>query len=113
MFTVYCSSHGGPVLLDLDSIEGLSATSSGFLIRWRCTCGQTGTEELGRPAVHPDAMDYWARARSDDMMGKAARRRLLRASRTPRREVSPNGFDPNGFDPTAWRPLRRLLRWTS
>ena len=46
MFTVYCSSHGGQVLLGPDNIEALADDTSGRRLHWRCTCGQTGVKTI-------------------------------------------------------------------
>jgi hypothetical protein len=51
MFSVYCSSHGGQVLLGPDNIESLAGSNGSVQLHWRCTCGQLGfdTIETGPP----------------------------------------------------------------
>ncbi|HWW53384.1 MAG TPA: hypothetical protein VNY84_06440 [Acidimicrobiales bacterium] len=46
MFSVYCSSHGGQVLLGPDNIETLADSTTGLRLHWRCTCGQTGVKTI-------------------------------------------------------------------
>jgi hypothetical protein len=53
MFVTYCSGHGNRVLLFPEHIEELVNRPSGIELRWRCTCGTTGTTHIDR---HLDAI---------------------------------------------------------
>ncbi len=56
MFTVHCSGHDSRVLLFPEHIEELVNRPDGVELRWRCTCGTTGTTLIPRaPAPRPDA----------------------------------------------------------
>jgi hypothetical protein len=48
MFTVYCTGHGSRVLLFSEHIEELRNRPGGMQLRWRCTCGTTGTTLIPR-----------------------------------------------------------------
>ena len=51
MFSVNCSGHGGPVLLDELSIVRLANTPRGIEVHWHCPCGTDGVELLGASAA--------------------------------------------------------------
>ncbi len=56
MFSTYCPSHGGVVLMSTRNIEELVNTESGIALRYRCSCGYHGTWHAGLPAsdvAHP------------------------------------------------------------
>jgi hypothetical protein len=46
MFAVYCPGHHRRVLLFSEHITELVNQPGGFMLRWRCPCGATGTEHL-------------------------------------------------------------------
>lgn len=48
MFTVYCSGHASRILLFPEHIEELHNRPDGIELRWRCTCGTTGTARIPR-----------------------------------------------------------------
>lgn len=48
MFTVYCSGHASRILLFPEHIEELHNSPDGIELRWRCTCGTTGTARIFR-----------------------------------------------------------------
>ncbi|MGH9125018.1 MAG: hypothetical protein ACRDZ8_09885 [Acidimicrobiales bacterium] len=52
MFTVYCSGHASRILLFPEHIVELRNQPDGTELRWRCTCGTTGTTHIGR-ALQP------------------------------------------------------------
>jgi hypothetical protein len=54
MFSVYCPTHGGQILLSSRHIESLRNTDHGIEIHWRCVCGTRGVEVSGRLARRAD-----------------------------------------------------------
>ncbi|MDQ1364034.1 MAG: hypothetical protein QOJ52_3395 [Acidimicrobiaceae bacterium] len=46
MFAIYCSGHESRVLLFSEHIEALVNRPDGVELRWRCTCGTTGTTHI-------------------------------------------------------------------
>jgi hypothetical protein len=48
MFAIYCSGHRSRVLLFSEQIEELVNRPDGVELRWRCTCGTTGTTHIHR-----------------------------------------------------------------
>jgi hypothetical protein len=53
MFSVFCTGHGGEVLLWASNIIGMVNTAEGIELRWRCPCGSTGTWITGARREHP------------------------------------------------------------
>lgn len=54
MFSVYCPTHGGEILLSARHIEALRNTDRGIELHWRCVCGTRGVELSGRPGRRPE-----------------------------------------------------------
>jgi hypothetical protein len=55
MFAIYCSGHQSRVLLFSEHIDELVNGPDGVLLRWRCTCGTTGTTHI--PRDHADLQE--------------------------------------------------------
>jgi hypothetical protein len=53
MFTIDCPRHQQRVLLGPRAVQTLENTEHGVVLHWRCSCGETGTEVLGRNADRP------------------------------------------------------------
>ncbi len=48
MFVAYCPGHNSKVLLFAEHITELVNQPFGVELRWRCTCGTTGTTSIPR-----------------------------------------------------------------
>jgi hypothetical protein len=48
MFVVHCSGHNSKVLLFSEHITELVNQPFGVELKWRCTCGTTGTTRIRR-----------------------------------------------------------------
>jgi hypothetical protein len=48
MFLIDCPRHEGRVLLGPRFIQALVNTPDGPVMHWRCPCGSSGTQAIGR-----------------------------------------------------------------
>lgn len=51
MLDPYCRRCGCRVLVTPAHIVEMTTDELGVTVRWRCACGESGTELLGRPAA--------------------------------------------------------------
>lgn len=43
MLSAHCPRHDRTVLVPTSAIDGIDNTAAGIVVRWHCTCGETGT----------------------------------------------------------------------
>lgn len=48
MLSAHCPRHGRTVLVPTSAIDGIDNTSSGIVVRWRCSCGEAGRTRFPR-----------------------------------------------------------------
>ncbi|MDP1820526.1 MAG: hypothetical protein Q8K58_11645 [Acidimicrobiales bacterium] len=53
MLRAHCPRHGRPVLLPTAYIDGIDNSERAIVVRWHCTCGESGSTRFPRrrPAI--------------------------------------------------------------